>query len=84
MFDKVNKILSAGPTHLSNLAKILLQHFLKMDPPTITFVPSPVTTAQSIYSDLKSNLLFGCILGISCKFIRKRKKNPKQKNLNYN
>lgn len=60
-------MLSAGPTHLSNLAKILLQHFLKMDPPTTAFVPRPVTTAQGIYSNLKSNLLFGCILGISCK-----------------
>lgn len=67
MFNGVNKMLSAGPTHLSNLAKILLQHFLKMDPPTAAFVPGPVTTAQGIYSNLKSNLLFGCILGISCK-----------------
>lgn len=68
LFNEVNKMLSAGPTHLSNLAKILLlQHFLKMDPPTTAFVPRPVTTAQGIYSNLKSNLLFGCILGISCK-----------------
>lgn len=37
-FKKVNKILSAGPTHESNLAKILLQNHLKMEPPTSAFV----------------------------------------------
>lgn len=69
MFNGVNKILSAGPTHSSNLAKILLQHFLKMDPPTTAFVPSPVTTAQGICSNLTSRFFWGYALGISCKWL---------------
>lgn len=68
MFNKMNQILPAGPTHLSNIAKILLQHFFKMHPPTITFVP-----AQGVCSNLKSNLLFGRILGTSSKWLLKKK-----------